>query len=217
MKRLAALLFVIASLLSAPARADPCAGFSDVSTLDLFCPNIEWVKNRAITLGCTVTSYCPDFAVLRSQMAAFLNRLGNALEPTFAHAAQAGTSAQVNSATRVCVTTPVAIQGYPRVASPAGSMLYVASSSAGANFTAMLVLSRDGGTTWSNWSSLQVTAGTHTNIYGAMSPTAAPVILAVGDNVSFAIQPNNFAGTTTDAGCELTVRMDSHTGASSPF
>ena len=46
--------------MSAAALAGPCAGFTDVDDADGFCPNVEWIKNRAITLGskhsCALTS-----------------------------------------------------------------------------------------------------------------------------------------------------------------
>lgn len=218
MKRFAALLFAVGCLSTGTANAAPCAGFTDVDDTNAFCANVEWIKNRSVTLGCGAGIFCPGSPVLREQMAAFLNRLGNALEPTFAHTAQSGVSAQVNAAARVCVTTPVAITGYPRVASPVGSMLAVmATVTGGANFTAKLVYSTDGGTTFNNWSFLETTAGTHSGIYASMSPTGGPLLLDVGQTVVFAIQPNNFAGTTFDAACELMVRMDSRTGASTPF
>ena len=44
-----------------------------------FCPNVEWIRNRAVTLGCTSALYCPVDSVTRLQMAAFMNRLGTAL------------------------------------------------------------------------------------------------------------------------------------------
>ncbi len=48
------------ALVAAPAAmAAPCAGFTDVDSNDLFCPHIDWLRNRAITLGCTSTTlYC---------------------------------------------------------------------------------------------------------------------------------------------------------------
>ena len=58
------------------ASAAPCAGFTDVQDSSGFCIHIEWLKNRAITLGCTATQYCPADFVRRDQMAAFLYRLG---------------------------------------------------------------------------------------------------------------------------------------------
>ena len=70
-------------LVSAGAGAQSCAGFVDVPASDGFCPNVEWLKNRSITLGCTdTTHYCPTASVTRLAMAAFMNRLGTALTPT---------------------------------------------------------------------------------------------------------------------------------------
>lgn len=217
MKRVVAVsLLAVGTMLATPSLAAPCAGFTDVDSADGFCPDVEWVKNRGVTLGCAAGLYCPNSNVLRSQMAAFLNRLGNALEPVFLHKAQAGQAAAVNAATRICTTTPVVITGYPRVASPVGSMMYAAAGPA-SNWTARLVYSTDGGTVWNNWSDLETTGGSANNVYTSMSPTAGAVILDVGQTVAFAIQPTNFASIATDAGCALTVRLDSHTGASSPF
>ena len=56
--------------------AAPCAGFTDVDDSSGFCTSIAWMKNRAITLGCTSTQYCPNDFVRRDQMAAFMYRLG---------------------------------------------------------------------------------------------------------------------------------------------
>ena len=75
----AALVAVVAN---GPAAAQPCAGFTDVSGTSSFCPNVEWLKNRAITVGCTsATLYCPNDPVTRLSMAIFMNRLGVALTP----------------------------------------------------------------------------------------------------------------------------------------
>ena len=63
------------------ATAAPCAGFGDVADTDIFCPNVQWLKNRAITLGCDASNYCPGAAITRLQMAAFMNRLGTVLTP----------------------------------------------------------------------------------------------------------------------------------------
>jgi hypothetical protein len=69
---------------SSAASAASCAEFTDVDSLDAFCPNVEWLRNRAITLGCTSTSvFCPANAVTRIQLAAFMNRLGTALTPFY--------------------------------------------------------------------------------------------------------------------------------------
>ncbi len=77
------LAMVFAALGIPAAQAAPCAGFDDVDAADAFCPNVEWIRNRGITLGCTATLYCPTGAVSRLAMAAFLNRLEPQLPPQF--------------------------------------------------------------------------------------------------------------------------------------
>jgi hypothetical protein len=73
------------------AKAQFCPGapgtvFVDVSLADPFCASITWIAERGATLGCqdidgTQKLYCPNDNVNRTQMAVFLNRLGNALFP----------------------------------------------------------------------------------------------------------------------------------------
>jgi hypothetical protein len=82
-----ALLAMAFSLSASQTVAQQCAGFSDVFASDtLFCPSVEWIKNRTITLGCATPQgqppgsyYCPGDNVTRLQMAAFMQRLGKAL------------------------------------------------------------------------------------------------------------------------------------------
>ena len=70
-----ALVFALA-LAATPAFAAPCAGFTDVDDSSPFCVNVEWMKNRGITLGLTPTQFGPNSPVTRLQMAAFMYRLG---------------------------------------------------------------------------------------------------------------------------------------------
>ena len=70
MRRVA--LATVVAFLSFPVLGAPCAGFTDVDDSSSFCVNVEWIKNRGITLGCTATQYCPHDYVTRLQMAAFL-------------------------------------------------------------------------------------------------------------------------------------------------
>ncbi|MFO1313346.1 MAG: tail fiber domain-containing protein [Burkholderiales bacterium] len=88
MRRLLPILFAAAMFtLSSPARAQFCPGispwvFDDVAASDPFCGYITWMAQNGITLGCQVIDanhrlYCPDAAVSRAAMAAFMNRLGN--------------------------------------------------------------------------------------------------------------------------------------------
>ncbi len=75
-----AFAFAVGIVFPPAALSAPCAGFIDVDDSNAFCPNVEWLKNRKVTLGCTsTTAYCPNDPVIRLSMAAFLHRLGNAL------------------------------------------------------------------------------------------------------------------------------------------
>ena len=106
------------ALLAAPlAQALPSAGFTDVDDTSTFCPNVEWLKNRAVTTGCTsATLYCPTDPVSRLAMAAFMNRLGTALTPAQLRVDGAPGPVDLDANVVVCQTTDLAITGYPRTA-----------------------------------------------------------------------------------------------------
>ncbi len=92
---------------SAPAAGAgaPCAGFADVDSADVFCPSVEWMKNRAVTTGCTPGFYCPDPDVSRLAMAAFMQRLGRTLSPLLRYAEDAGATLDPDAGDVVCATT----------------------------------------------------------------------------------------------------------------
>lgn len=71
--------------LNLAAVAGQCAGFTDVLDNETYCLSAQWLRNRAITLGCTTTQYCPTGNVTRAQMALFMNRLGTALGTDVRH------------------------------------------------------------------------------------------------------------------------------------
>ena len=140
----------------------PCAGFTDVQSSDSYCNAVQWLKNRAITLGCTsATLYCPADVVTRASMALFMNRLGVALTPRFA-SLQAGTTAQSLAPGQFfpsCATTTLPAVGFPQTirtratisvqaAGPALQMFLVASlNSAGyinLNSTSLVVSGPNG-------------------------------------------------------------------------
>ena len=54
--------------------APAVASFSDVPTSHPFFQPIQALAATGITTGCTATTFCPDAAVTRGQMAAFLSR-----------------------------------------------------------------------------------------------------------------------------------------------
>jgi hypothetical protein len=188
---------------SGAAVAAPCAGFTDVDDADVgasFCQNVEWLKNRQVTLGCPgVNVYCPNDPVSRLQMAAFMNRLGNALEPVFVDNSNTAVT-EINANGVSCQTSPYVVQNYPRVAT-AIAMLYHEAATAQL-VTARIVYSADGGMTWQSFSDFYTLA---TNVAGGwvtQSPVAQSLLLAVGQSVIFGIRSGEFGSTPTvvDAG-----------------
>ena len=206
---------------TAPSLAAPCAGFTDVDDSSAFCPNVEWLKNRGVTLGCTSTTlYCPTDAVQRDAMAAFLDRLGNALVPV--DRVEDGVSAPLNIDANpvICPTTAYTVAGAPRLAH--GEAVFVAFSSA-------------------SKSDFRCDSSSHRRTGNVMEPgfsrprrnertrdclvdwrPAPPRDLAVGTTYLYALRISRAAGssTTGDPGawqCKLFVRLENRNSASSPF
>lgn len=74
------LVVVVALLLVIPAMALGAGVFQDVPAGHTFEADIEWLASVDVTRGCnppTNDQYCPDDAVTRGQMAAFLHRLSD--------------------------------------------------------------------------------------------------------------------------------------------
>ena len=86
-------MVVMAALcaLAGGARAQSCPGatgwvFDDVQASDPFCPQITWLAQRGITMGCALVDgshrlFCPSAEVTRESLAAFLNRTASAMFP----------------------------------------------------------------------------------------------------------------------------------------
>jgi hypothetical protein len=60
--------------------------FDDVQASDPFCPQITWLAQRGITMGCALVDgshrlFCPSAEVTRESLAAFLNRTASAMFP----------------------------------------------------------------------------------------------------------------------------------------
>jgi len=206
--------------------AQSCAGFTDVASSSTFCPNVEWLKNRAITLGCTsATLYCPTDPVTRIAMAAFMNRLGKALSPEVL-AAQASPGAltlpsSAPLATR-CVTGDSTVATYPRSATVYATLTGLADGNA-VGWRARAVYSTDGGTTWQ--ATPGAVAGRASSAAGQWSGATAIAMLDVAPNVAyrFAIQlaRDELGPATTgqfvQSHCNVTATVDNRNGSSSPF
>jgi hypothetical protein len=71
------LILLVAFLPPIPADAAPETGFVDVADDHLFAADIAWLADHGVTKGCnppTNDRFCPEDAVTRGQMAAFLVR-----------------------------------------------------------------------------------------------------------------------------------------------
>lgn len=211
------------------ASAQQCVGFTDVFASDPFCPNVEWLRNRAITLGCNATEYCPTNAVSRLAMAAFMNRLGRALTPEVLHR-QVSFGAVVvpgeapDPLLLRCGTDDTPASVYPRQA-VVNATLTGLSDGNEVQFRTFLVVSTDSGTTFQlldlvNSVAPRATAGT--NDWGGAAMTEY-VALQPNTVYRFAIgvrRDNVAAGSTGNFAtgrCQLTATIFNRNGTLSPF
>jgi hypothetical protein len=212
---------VFSLALPTAAQALPCAGFTDVDDSSTFCPNVEWMKNRAITLGCSAGLYCPNDAVLRLSMSAFMNRLGTTLTPQVVLQEGGYAATDLDTAPVVCQTAPVAITGYPRSANARGNVLLRADGSFSANLN--LVVSTDNGTTWTpmtvNDSGFHA-LGSYGDFVTGQAFTGL-VDLNVGGTYRFGLQMERAAGSAggqiQDGSCQVAVELRSRNGATTPI
>jgi hypothetical protein len=222
---LAALLALFALAPFPPAHAQACAGFTDVAQASPYCANVEWLKNREITLGCTnLTTFCPNDPVTRLSMAAFMNRLGNALTPVdlpqvFAFPAAVDTTSLQPV---LCpMTQSHVVAGFPRRAYVSGAA-HLSAPAAAVALAARILMSTDNGAFW-----LPLPGSDHTaTLYPGSTPpqaiSLAPytwVDLEVGQSVRFAVGLARVggSGTTLTASCNLSVQIGNRNSASSPL
>jgi hypothetical protein len=115
-------ILAIAGLFGSTTARAECAGFTDVDVggfLTGFCQNVTWIKNRAITIGCSSsTLYCPNEPVARLSMALFMNRLGNVLSPLVLDVEDSGGAIDLSNPSAPsafqCQSPVVAPATYPR-------------------------------------------------------------------------------------------------------
>lgn len=82
-RRLAMGVAALMALMLVPVGVLASHQFTDVSTSNTFHASIAKVKGAGITGGCSATKYCPNDAVTRGQMAAFLARSAPRAETAF--------------------------------------------------------------------------------------------------------------------------------------
>ena len=136
----------LAMVAGSAAAQQQCAPFVDVTGPTGVCPAVTWLRNRAITLGCDATHYCPNAAVPRLQMAAFMNRLGNVITPEVVSSEASGGTLVLLNENVLCKTALLPTRTYRRLTVGQGSLSFevtgtqefvvaVASSTDGTNWT----------------------------------------------------------------------------------
>ena len=195
MKRALAAAILAATLglaASGAAVAANCDTFTDVQTTDTFCPAVQWLKNRQITLGCTSTTlYCPTDTVSRASMALFMNRLGIALTPQLI-SGQAGntpTALPPGQYLPLCPFPGPAAVPFPRTSRASGSVGFIATGPA---LDMFLVVSINGAPFQNmNSASLQVPSP---NGQQSLTWHSANVAIPANATSQFAIGISNPAG-----------------------
>ena len=200
------------------AHAANCDGFTDVQDTDSYCNSVQWLKNRAITLGCDVAQYCPSASVTRASMALFMNRLGTALTPTFQYVEgiPGAIDIQASPDNYVCQTSDFPVTGFPRTAIVHGRF-WGALDAAGTWFMDHWY-STDGGATWSYLNTF--IPHTSTSQAGATQQTGYGVLnLDVGSTYRFAMRIRNYIGTAkfTTGYCNQLLEIISRDAGSPPF
>lgn len=215
---LAAAAFAVAAVLApTPAAAAPCAGFDDVDASNPFCANIEWVRNRKVTLGCALSQYCPTQPVSRAQMAAFMNRLGTALTPLVVDVEAASAAIALDGQPVVCQTADQALADFPRRALVDATLSGTAP--AGVDIGVRAVYSTDAGATWLPLHAVEPVAFVPPNQWG-QGHDLGVVDLPAGATVRFGVRAaRNGPGTTNlaDSRCRVRAAIRSRDGSSSPF
>jgi Bacterial Ig-like domain (group 3) len=163
----------------------PCGGFSDVDPSSVFCANVEWLRNRPVTLGCVAGLYCPNEVVFRLQMAAFMNRLGTAAaDLVLSMQAQPG-AIDLDTSTIVCQTTDFAIVNFPRRAIV--DAILSGQGAADVSFVAEAVVSFDAGSTWAPLAETAAAGSAASGHWGNVR-AAGTRDLDVGQNVRFGLR-----------------------------
>jgi hypothetical protein len=209
---------LVLATVATSANAAPCAGFTDVDTSSSFCKNVEWIKNRGVTLGCTsATLYCPTQSVSRLQMAAFMNRLGTALTPILLKMEVASGALNLDQTPVVCATADQPIVDYPRRALVDAALS--GNAAAGVDIGVRGVYSTNLGASWQPLSTVPGAAFVAAAQWGQASDVGT-LDLNVGQTVRFGVQASRVsAGATnlSDSRCVLRVQIGGRDGTTSPL
>lgn len=204
-----------------PSAAAPCAGFEDVSSTSDFCPSVEWLRNRRITLGCGANAYCSDNPVTRLAMAAFMQRLAVALTPIeVGPIVTAAAPVALSGGVRVCETPDIVVANYPVRSYVSALATLSMPTGPGVDVKSEVVYSINAGP----WTAVQY-SDQYTTLYGGASPAQevsiapyAVLELAANDTVRFALRLSRKAGTgDATAACAARVQIVNRNGITSPY
>jgi hypothetical protein len=209
--------FVALALGSLNAHAAPCAGFTDVDSASTFCPNVDWLKNRQITLGCTGTTYCPNDYVTRLQMAAFMNRLGVVFTPLVLSVQQPIVNPTKDQV--ICITADVPISDYRRFASAISTVTFYLPAN-DTTIGARNVFSTDAGQTWQ---SFDATNSGIDYVYNLLQLNRIASVTPLGQERAIFGATFRFgvdvsvSGTFSGVTCRLRATITNRNGTNSPY
>ncbi len=210
-----------AALFSNTAFAAPCAGpspFTDVPQGAIYCSDAEWLKNRAITIGCTSnTVYCPNDVVTRASMALFMQRLGTALSPEILRTdTSTGAIALDFPAPIIVCQTGDFTPTFPRRALINTTLAGLATDAL--EYQHDIYVSKDSGATWSFITANINRSGTSA-AHWISSTMDFVVDLTPGTTYRYALVVARQGGTGnfSSTRCFINFMIFNRTGASSPF
>ena len=212
----------VLALTTAAVEGATCAGFTDVAGTDAFCPNVDWLRNRKVTLGCgDGTTYCPNDYVTRLQMAAFMNRLGVGFTPIVLTATQRVITP--DPLLVICETADVPLTDFRRFMSAVATLM-VEPGPNPAYILARPMFSTDGGQTWQAFDlaaeaiGADYARGPVDKVYGPTTLTALGNERAVfGGTFRFGVQVTLLVEIVSGVSCQLRVSITNRNGANFPF
>lgn len=214
----------IALALAMPVEAAPCAGFTDVDSTNPFCSNIEWLKNRGITIGCTsLTLYCPANVVTRESMSIFLQRLGNAMTPTLRAGYNTGSSLDLDALPVLCPTALHTPPASPQTAHGVGYVLGWTDAASSMDVSVTLVSRANVSAPWDPASPVPGSwSATGNGTRKGAVVLLPPQTLLPGVPIQWGLRVGRSAGSINNGdfvgwNCQLVIEIDNRVTTSSPF
>jgi serine protease len=197
-----------------------CKTFNDVAGSDPFCPNVHWLFNRSITLGCDNVNYCPLQPVIRLQMAAFMNRDGTAVTPVDLPKIGGQIALSLGGGNTITCFSPTAsftAANFPRRARLRG-FANMFGASANTTVTVQYAYSTDGGATWTmipnSWARTRVASVADED---RTVNVAGEVDLTVGQTYLFGLAYSASPAAALTTYCANQARIHNRNGTAVPY